>query len=60
MIRRTARHRIVRGETEAGAVNITLPEGMAVEADADRVVFAPERVNVYADDWRVRPARGLA
>ena len=54
------RHRIVRGETEAGAVNITLPEGMAVEADADRVVFAPERVNVYADDWRVRPARGLA
>jgi glycerol transport system ATP-binding protein len=49
------RHRIVRGETEAGPVNITLPEGMEIEAGADRVAFAPERINVYADDWRVTP-----
>ncbi|EAQ02749.1 ABC sugar (glycerol) transporter, ATPase subunit [Pseudooceanicola batsensis HTCC2597] len=49
------RHRIVRGETEAGSVNLTLPEGMPIEEGADRVVFAPERINVYSDDWRVTP-----
>ncbi len=47
------RHRIVRGEVAGQVVNVISPEGVAIGADMTRVRFAPERVNVYADDWRV-------
>ena len=48
------RHRIVRGEVAGQVVNVISPEGVAIGADQTRVRFAAERVNVYADDWRVQ------
>ncbi len=47
------RHRIVRGEVAGVAFNLIAPEGMAIAPDATRVSFAPEKINVYANDWRV-------
>jgi glycerol transport system ATP-binding protein len=35
-------------------VNVIAPEGSAIATDQTRVRFAPERINVYADDWRVQ------
>ncbi len=52
------RQRIVRAQAAGAEVNIVLPEGMPVPADATHITFAPERINVYADDWRVAPAGG--
>ncbi|MEM8824867.1 MAG: ABC transporter ATP-binding protein, partial [Pseudomonadota bacterium] len=49
------RHRIVRARHEGTEINAILPEGAPLPADANHVVFAPDAVNVYADDWRVRP-----
>ncbi|SOC15403.1 ABC transporter ATP-binding protein [Rhodobacter maris] len=49
------RHRIIRGEVMGTEVNITVPEGTEIAADATRILFAPEKINVYADDWRVAP-----
>ena len=48
------RHRIVRGEVGGQIVNVIAPEGAEIGADQTRVRFAPERINVYADDWRVQ------
>ena len=48
------RHRIIRGEVAGSVVNVIAPEGASIPADMTRVRFAPERVNVYADDWRVQ------
>jgi len=47
------RHRIVRGTVEGQAVNVVVPEGQALGAHLTHVGFAPERINVYADDWRI-------
>jgi len=49
------RHRIIRGELAGATVNVIAPEGMAVDASLTHVRFQPERVNVYADDWRIAP-----
>jgi glycerol transport system ATP-binding protein len=49
------RHRIIRGEVAGTTVNVIAPEGMAVDASLTHVRFQPERINVYADDWRVAP-----
>jgi glycerol transport system ATP-binding protein len=49
------RHRIIRGEVAGTTVNVIAPEGMAVDASLTHVRFLPERINVYADDWRVAP-----
>ncbi|AOZ67993.1 ABC transporter ATP-binding protein [Rhodobacter xanthinilyticus] len=49
------RHRIIRGTCGDVSVNVTLPEGMAIDAEATRLLFAPEKINVYADDWRIAP-----
>jgi glycerol transport system ATP-binding protein len=49
------RHRIIRGEVAGATVNVIAPEGMAVDASLTHVRFQPERVNVYADDWRIAP-----
>jgi glycerol transport system ATP-binding protein len=35
---------------------VIAPEGMAIGADLTHVRFTPDRINVYADDWRVAPA----
>lgn len=48
------RHRIIRGEVAGQVVNVISPEGTEIGADQTRVRFAPERINVYADDWRVQ------
>ncbi len=53
------RHRIVRAELGGQPLNAILPEGVALPADP-RVSFAPGRINVYADDWRVAPKLGRA
>ncbi len=47
------RHRILRGEVAGAAFNIIAPEGMPVAADETFVTFAPDKISVYADDWRV-------
>ncbi len=49
------RHRILRASFEGHEVNAILPEGLPFSADMTRLVFAPERIGVYANDWRVRP-----
>ncbi len=49
------RHRIIRAEVAGQAFNLTAPEGMEIDASATRVLLAPEKINVYADDWRVEP-----
>ena len=47
------RHRIVRGTVGGQLVNVVVPEGQPLGADLTHVRFAPERINVYADDWRI-------
>lgn len=47
------RHRIIRADLFGQSFNIIAPEGMAIGADMTRVAFAPGKINVYADDWRV-------
>jgi glycerol transport system ATP-binding protein len=49
------RHRIVRGDVAGSTVNVIAPEGMSLGADLTHVHFTPDRINVYADDWRVAP-----
>lgn len=48
------RHKIVRADFFGKEVNIIAPEGASIGADMNRVAFAPERINVYANDWRVK------
>ncbi|MGB8815453.1 MAG: ABC transporter ATP-binding protein, partial [Paracoccaceae bacterium] len=47
------RHRIVRGEVFGVPFNVVAPEGLAIGAEMTHVSFAPQKINVYADDWRV-------
>ncbi|TQM90167.1 ABC transporter ATP-binding protein [Roseinatronobacter monicus] len=54
------RHQILRAEFAGKPVNAILPEGMAIPADANRLKFQPERISVYADDWRVTPLHAVA
>ena len=54
------RHKIVRAEFFGRDINIIAPEGAEIGPDLTRVTFAPEQINVYADDWRVAPAEGRA
>ena len=49
------RQRIVRGRMAGEAVAVVLMEGEEVPAEPV-ARFAPEGVNVYADDWRVEAA----
>ena len=51
------RHRLVRAEAEGQPVNIVVPEGMPVSDDLTHVSFQPDRINVYADDWRMQGGR---
>ncbi|MCC5956647.1 MAG: ABC transporter ATP-binding protein [Natronohydrobacter sp.] len=54
------RHQILRAEFAGKPVNAIMPEGMAIPADANRLKFAPERISVYADDWRVTPLHAVS
>jgi len=47
------RHKLVRAEFFGRDINIIADEDDVVSADMNRVVFDAERVNVYANDWRV-------
>ena len=47
------RHHIIRGDVAGSSVNVIAPEGMAVDTTLTHVRFTPDRINVYADDWRV-------
>ncbi|MFZ9685887.1 MAG: ABC transporter ATP-binding protein [Gemmobacter sp.] len=49
------RHRILRAEGDFGPLNILVPEGATIPADAAHALFDPARISVYADDWRVAP-----
>ena len=51
------RHRIVRAELGGQAVNGILPEGSSLPA-LPHVSFQPEKINDYADDWRVSGGGG--
>ena len=50
-------HRIVRGRVEDAPLNVIVPEGQPIPADADRAIPDPAHIHVYADDWRVDPAK---
>jgi glycerol transport system ATP-binding protein len=50
------RHRILRLDVAGTPASAILPEGAPLPEGADAVTFAPEGVNVYADDWRVEAA----
>lgn len=54
------RHQILRAEFAGKPINAILPEGFAMPAGANRLHFAPDRINVYADDWRVAPLQAVA
>ncbi|MFN7052124.1 MAG: ABC transporter ATP-binding protein, partial [Gemmobacter sp.] len=49
------RHRLVRAEVLGAPLNVVVPEGMAVGAELTHVSFAPQKISVYADDWRIAP-----
>jgi len=48
------RHRLIRAEVMGQPISIVAPEGMALGADLTHVAFAADKINVYADDWRVQ------
>lgn len=50
-------HRIVRGKVGAADVNVIVPEGQPIPADANRIIPDPAHTHVYVDDWRVDPAK---
>ncbi len=49
------RHRIVRLDVEGTAVSAIAGEDDVISPDSNRITFAPEGINVYADDWRINP-----
>ena len=49
------RHRIVRAECLGNTINVIVSEGAEIGTDMNRVVFDPEKVNVYQNEWRVAP-----
>ncbi|ACM00842.1 ABC transporter ATP-binding protein [Cereibacter sphaeroides] len=49
------RHRILRGEAFGQPVNLLLPEDIPAATGPAFLRLAPEKINVYADDWRVLP-----
>lgn len=47
------RHRLVRAEAAGQPLAIVVPEGRPVGPDLTHVRFRPDKINVYADDWRI-------
>jgi len=54
------RHKVVRADFFGREINVIAPEGAEIGADLNRVAFAADKINVYADDWRVAPLTGKA
>jgi glycerol transport system ATP-binding protein len=50
------RHRIVRGDVAGTPVNIIADEGAEIGTDMTHVQMQGDKINVYADDWRVEGA----
>lgn len=50
------RHRVIRAQLSGQPFNIIADEDEVIAADAVRVSFQSEKINVYDDDWRVAPA----
>ena len=50
------RHRIVRGEVAGTPVNIIADEGAEIGVGMTHVRMQADKINVYADDWRVEGA----
>ncbi len=48
------RHRIVRASLFGQPLNAILEEGQSMPAGDAKVTFAADKINVYADDWRVQ------
>jgi glycerol transport system ATP-binding protein len=51
------RHKIVRAELSGRPVNVLVGEDVSIGSDMTRVTFDPAGINVYANDWRVEPAK---
>lgn len=51
------RHKIVRLDMSGQKVDAIIGEGDAMPPDSTFVSFAPEGINIYADDWRVDPVK---
>ncbi len=49
------RHRILRADVAGTPVAVVLPEGGELPADTCRLTFQPEKIGVFAEDWRVDP-----
>ena len=54
------RHKVIRADFFGTDINIIAGEDDEIGADMTRVAFDPARVNVYADDWRVKPSGAAA
>ncbi|SNT73836.1 ABC transporter ATP-binding protein [Paracoccus seriniphilus] len=54
------RHKILRLDVAGREINALAAEGENISADSNRITFAPGRINVYADDWRISPQEGTA
>ncbi len=54
------RHRIVRAELAGTPLNAVLLEQAPMLADTSHVIFPPEQIGVFVDDWRVEPQSGGA
>lgn len=49
------RHQIVRASFQGQIINMIVTEGHRIDPSMNRVVFDPEGINVYHNDWRVAP-----
>ena len=54
------RHKVIRADFFGTDINVIAGEDDEIGADMTRVAFDPARVNVYADDWRVKPSGAAA
>jgi glycerol transport system ATP-binding protein len=48
------KYKIARLDFHGHELNVVVPEGVPISADADHIAFDPEHVNVYADGWAVK------
>lgn len=48
------RHKIVRADFFGNEINIIAPEGESINDNMNKITFDPAKINVYANDWRVK------
>jgi glycerol transport system ATP-binding protein len=49
------RHRIIRATALGHALNAIAPEGTEIATGGGRAIFDPAHINVYSENWRVKP-----